>query len=396
MDKTFTVGLVSHIIKDDNLGCGALAISNIKLLDEVFKQCKIKVKYIIATLDYLEQVSLDAYTDNDFEYRVYPRCSQTLRNPLKLLTTKVFNDCDIVFNLCGGDGYADIYGVKRLLAESQLTWIASMKGVPMIFSPQTIGPFETKFGKIISKTTLNKVSHIYVRDKMSFDCTKKLGFRDKVSEVIDVAFALPYKEVKMDNQKFNIGINVSGLLYNGGYNRDNYFNLSFSYKEFIHKLLKQLMANDSYRVHLVSHVISNNDIEDDYRICKLLSEQYNCILAPKFNSPIEAKSYIAGLDFFSGARMHSTIAAISSATPVIPIAYSRKFNGLYGNLDYSWIIDAKSDLDVNTAIEIFFDYMNDLEEMKRSIKHSSIIFNESLNKYKEDLKNRLMIILNQK
>lgn len=35
------------------------------------------------------------------------------------------------------------------------------------------------------------------------------------------------------------------------------------------------------------------------------------------------------MDFFTGARMHACIAALSSGVPVYPIAYSRKFTGLF-------------------------------------------------------------------
>jgi colanic acid/amylovoran biosynthesis protein len=64
------------------------------------------------------------------------------------------------------------------------------------------------------------------------------------------------------------------------------------------------------------------------------------LLAPFFLNPIFAKNYIAGLDFFAGARMHSTIAAFSSGIAVFPMAYSRKFNGLFiDTLDYKYMGD---------------------------------------------------------
>ena len=45
---------------------------------------------------------------------------------------------------------------------------------------------------------------------------------------------------------------------------------------------------------------------------------------------------------FVGARTHSTIAAFSSGVPVVPMAYSRKFNGLFSDtLDYQYIVDMK-------------------------------------------------------
>lgn len=384
--KKIKVALVSHIIKDDNLGCGALAISNIRLMDQVFEDMNIDVEYVIATTDNLEKVDMSLYTKHSYEYRLYPRCKQTLKNPFKLLFTKVFKDCDIAFNLCGGDGYTDIYGFGRLMAESQLAWIAKLKHVPMVYSPQTIGPFQSRKGKLLAKSTLKKVSHIFVRDHQSFECCEKLKLDFKTSEVIDVAFALPYEKQNIISDKMKIGINVSGLLYNGGYNRNNYFGLKFDYKEFVNKLLAELCSDGNIEVHLIPHVNSyTRQIEDDYEVCENLSKKFGCILAPRFESPIDAKGYIAAMDLFSGARMHSTIGAVSSGVPVIPVAYSRKFNGLYGSLQYQWLIDAKSDMTVEDAIKTFFDYKNRISELCQSVTVAKEIYLKKLNDYKKEL-----------
>jgi polysaccharide pyruvyl transferase WcaK-like protein len=79
-------------------------------------------------------------------------------------------------------------------------------------------------------------------------------------------------------------------------------------------------------------------------------------LAPFFINPIEAKSYISGLDFFMGARMHACIAAFSSGVPVFPVSYSRKFFGLFrDSLGYQHL----GDLTCVTADEA-------LQEMKKT------------------------------
>lgn len=40
--------------------------------------------------------------------------------------------------------------------------------------------------------------------------------------------------------------------------------------------------------------------------------------------------------------MHACIAAISSGVATVPVAYSRKFEGLLGALGYGWTVDGKS------------------------------------------------------
>ena len=77
-------------------------------------------------------------------------------------------------------------------------------------------------------------------------------------------------------------------------------------------------------------------------VCKLKKKYGDKIeIAPPFNTPIEAKSYIANMDVFIGSRMHATIGSISSGVATIPFSYSRKFEGLFGNLEYPYVISAR-------------------------------------------------------
>ena len=393
------IGLISHLIRDYNLGCSALAVSNIKLLDQIAEENNLKVEYVIILAEPKENiniekfVSLEQITKNKYSYRTYPRLKKILKQPWSFKKSQAFKDLDLIIDLCGGDGYTDNYGLIRLIAESVPVYGGKINKVPVIFAPQTIGPFNTKIGNIIAKHTLKKIKRIYVRDNKSYECCQKMNLNNKVKQVIDVAFALPYKKRVLNNKKFNIGINISGLLYNGGYNHNNYFKLSFSYKEFIDRLLETLSKEKNTTIHLISHVIDDKpNVDDDYCICERIKSIYpNMILAPKFKSASDAKEYISGMDLFSGARMHATIAATSSGVPVIPVAYSRKFNGLYDTLEYKFYIDAKSNITEDDAIELFLQYKNNMQELKKSISRAKIIYDEALEEYKNDLSNLLKL-----
>jgi polysaccharide pyruvyl transferase WcaK-like protein len=234
---------------------------------------------------------------------------------------------------------------------------------------------------------LNRLDWIFARDGSSYNCSKKLKLEGKTTQVIDVAFALPYTKKEFEGDKLRIGLNVSGLLYHGGFKGDNYFDLSFSYKEFVSRLIEDLLKNDNYEVHLIGHVITKTaGVDDDYSVCEELYREYtDCILAPRFSSPIEAKGYIAGMDLLSGARMHATIAAFSSGVPVIPIAYSRKFNGLYNTLNYPYLIDAKSGISCDDALALFDRYSQNIDSMKENIRESEKIYLREIEKYKHKL-----------
>ena len=79
-------------------------------------------------------------------------------------------------------------------------------------------------------------------------------------------------------------------------------------------------------MHLIPHVVEGErGIENDYEVSYEIWRKYNnpnLILAPFALGPIEIKSYIAGMDFFMGARMHATIGHFLLVVPVIPMAYS--------------------------------------------------------------------------
>jgi polysaccharide pyruvyl transferase WcaK-like protein len=96
-----------------------------------------------------------------------------------------------------------------------------------------------------------------------------------------------------------------------------------------------VLARDNVRLELIGHDIQGpnaGNTFEDYYVCKQLARAFpRCMVAPFFYSPIEAKSYISGLDLLIGSRMHACIAAYSSGVPVFPLAYSRKFSGLFAD-----------------------------------------------------------------
>lgn len=379
------IGLLSHLFAHENLGCVALSISNILFLDKAAIQSGIAVEYVILVSNEQMQIKLDC-TENNYSYRIIPRFRQSLLHPIYFLRGEFISDLDIMINLSGGDGFTDIYGFKRVLGETYMTLLAGKMKIPTIFAPQTIGPFESKIPSRIAAKTLEYCDLVFSRDNQSTICCKELNAGSKTTEVIDVAFALPYHDINLHSLKKKLGVNVSGLLYNGGYNRNNYFNLNIDYKEFTERLIEEMLLLD-YEVHLIPHVnAEKNIIEDDYRVCEELHRKMpNTILAPRYSSPVDVKSYIAKMDFFTGARMHSTIAAFSSQVPVVPIAYSRKFSGLYGTLEYKYIIDLKVIKTIGDAVAKFKEFLEGCDEMKKALENGRQIYNSRLNNYENKL-----------
>jgi polysaccharide pyruvyl transferase WcaK-like protein len=265
----------------------------------------------------------------------------------------LLRQCDIVFNIGAGDSFADIYGKKRLALQVLANIFTRLYRKPLVMSPQTIGPFSSIFSKQLGKIGLFAANRIYARDHLSMQYLSQMKYDNKSEEVIDIAFALPFERLFRESKgSVRIGINVSGLLYNGGYSGHNEFRLTLDYRALVESSCEFFLSKSDAEVYLVPHVISDSvEVEDDLRVSKKLIERYPELrLAPRFSSPIEAKSFISGMDFFTGARMHACIAAFSSGVPVLPMAYSRKFNGLFNSLNYLHVLDCLM-LDTTTALQ---------------------------------------------
>ncbi|WP_415184226.1 polysaccharide pyruvyl transferase family protein [Phaeovulum sp.] len=338
--RKIRVGLQWHSMTSENLGVGALTLSNIAIVEEAARKAGVSVEFVI-----LGWTDADTpYFERDNVHIVGLRLKDFIK-PRSGLFSQI-RRCDLVLDIGAGDSFADIYGLKRfgtVLASKVLTLLARR---PLVLSPQTIGPFKRPWVRRLALGVMNRATVVAARDDLSVAFLRDLGFRGKIIAASDVALRLPYAPAaKPQDGPVRIGLNVSGLLFSGGYTRDNMFGLRSPYPEVIRALLTRLTAQPGIEVHLVPHVISERfAVEDDHRTNMALAKEFpSVILAPKFSDPIAAKGYISGLDFFAGGRMHACIAAFSSGVPVLPMAYSRKFAGLFGAIGYTPLVDCTTD-----------------------------------------------------
>ena len=166
---------------------------------------------------------------------------------------------------------------------------------------------------------------------------------------------------------------------------DNQFGLKDDYKKIIRFLISYFLNKDNVKLHIISHVVEQErGIENDYEVAYELWREYkspNVIIAPFALDPIEIKSYIAGMSFFMGARMHATIGAFSSGVPVVPMAYSRKFSGLFEDtLQYPYMVDLKTETkdEILNKIKLSFDNRAELKSIIESRMNTTVKEREEL------------------
>lgn len=254
---------------------------------------------------------------------------------------------DLIGSIHAGDSFSDIYGLRRFIVGilPDLTVILMRKELVML--PQTYGPLKSRAAKLVARFILQRSVRLYGRDHKSLLVARTLlgAKRNQVGVQFcpDVAFALEpvqadYREIHPPLDRplipLLVGLNISGLLYMGGYSCNNMFGLILDYRTFVRRLVERLLQERGAHVLIVPHVLEGA-AESDLRACRAVwgeapqacRERVHLLDGKHDQSHI--KHVIGQCDFFIGSRMHACIAAISQGIPSVGIAYSRKFTGVF-------------------------------------------------------------------
>jgi len=389
---TVTVGLAWHSLRPGNLGIDALSRTDIAIINSAAQSVGVDVDYVL-----MGNPARDNGPPDIPGVTVGPRPSLKRLLIGKDKYRAAVRRCDIVIDIGEGDSFADIYGAKRFGVQIISKLFALLAGKPLVLAPQTIGPFKHPASRAIAVYIMKRCEQVFSRDKLSTQVLRDLGITSNAAEAIDLAFSLPFTTpTRSIEGSTRVGINVSGLLAAGGYNSGNQFGLKIDYLDFTRSIIEHFLAIKNVEVFLVPHVLSAGSIEDDVAASKRLQDIYPRLkLAPSFQDSAEAKSFISGLDFLVAARMHACIAAFSSGVAVVPVAYSRKFAGLFGTLGFDYVLDAQK-LGTEDAVAFVKKAFIERSELENSIKAGLEIVHERLKSYEDFIAKLLKRIASKK
>jgi len=388
--KRKTIGIMGALICNDNMGCVALSYSLLLLLERIGKESGYDFCYIIFE-DYFDSKK---YKKVEAFLQIEPnKIHQTpiadfnndnwkiiIKSFLKRLRMKkMIKKCDLVIDITRGDSFTDIYGTGRFWKLTKVKEIVETMGIPLILAPQTYGPFQDNKVQMFAKQVIESANFVMSRDKASATYLKRFCNKD-VFVTTDLAFSLPYEEHSKEKVKsIKIGVNPSGLLASEKSEGTKLcVNLTVDYDNYIKDLLDYLEEAGNYEIHLIPHV--GEDAVQNFGY-----NRKNVIVHSAFDTPVEAKNYISQMDIFIGSRMHATIGALSSGVVTIPVAYSRKFSGLFENIGYNHIIDLCS-LDNETALKRTIEEIVEYENSIKDVECARVIIKEQCEQLYQTLK----------
>lgn len=371
-----SVGLLWHSTNSGNLGVGALTVSNMAIASRAAERAGLNAAFTVV-----------GFRDRSPEYvRVSSLAidGRTLARPSGYW--KQLDALDCLLDIGGGDSFADIYGAKRFSYLWLTKALAIARRKPLILSPQTVGPFSGLLYRRLAGAVLRRASAVFARDHMSMAAIRDLAPSANAIQSVDVAFALPYTPAERSSDRVRIGLNVSGLLFNRTLERAGRGVLGYDYADLVRLLIKRLVADSNNQIELICHVSApEQPADDDGAVADRLAKEFpGVIRVPAFSSPSEAKSYISGLHMLIAGRMHACIAAYSSGVPFVATAYSRKFSGLFGMLNYPAVLPM-SGIDVGQAVEFILDALTKRAELARSIDEGNQRVAGLLDRYEGEL-----------
>jgi len=356
------IGLLWHNIYSPNRGVSALTLANMDLLKQAFGDCEFYVLGYGTVVDNKKQECVEIIPFG---------LSEVLR--LNFDGIYALRKCDVVIDIGEGDSFYDIYGLKRIVNQFFTKDLAKYFCGKLIFAPQTYGPFDHWWGRMLGRLSAKFSDAVFSRDDKSAETFSKLT-NINVERFTDLAFALPFTQEKKGQV---VGINVSGLLYSED---SNDFGLGIDYKIFTHRIIEHFLSNN-VKVELISHVSGGLERESDQKVCDQLLKKYPTLhCAPEYVSPSDIKSRISQYEFFIGARMHATIAAFGAGVPVVPVAYSMKFSGVFNRLGYSTILEAKAHT-TDSAVEYIKNMYSRREDLRIDVVEGNKLSKKYLNEY---------------
>jgi polysaccharide pyruvyl transferase WcaK-like protein len=293
--------------------------------------------------------------------------------------------CDLAADIRGGDSFSDIYGLKRFAIGFLAAWSAILVKGALVQLPQTYGPFKSPLARWMARFLLRRSAIIVARDQTSHGIAMDLASpNQRILLSPDVAFSLSASlpaGIPVDPPacgmpgRPSIGLNVNGLMFHGGYSRDNMFGLKMDYPAYLKQLLLALLEEQDGEIWLIPHTYAGKgDVESDLDA----SEELRAALPREYSGrvrivtgeygPHEVKGVIGMCGFFIGSRMHSCIAALSQGIPCVGVAYSMKFHGVFESVGMEeWVVEARES-ETGQAVRRTLELFRQREEIRGRLK----------------------------
>ncbi len=255
---------------------------------------------------------------------------------------------------------------SMLLSRTWEILVAKFYRKPVIVFPNSIGPFRTRIGYLLSKLALGLCDCILVRDSISYEILKSMQISTPKALVSDTTLLLEPSENKTRKPSLDPVVGVSpGFYANSLTKKEQTFYIASHAKA-----LDNAIDQYGFTVVFLPHYVSGFSL-DDLEISRLIYDQMrNKDKAQILNVETveELKSLLGKMDLVISSRMHPTVMAASASVPVVCIAYDQKQVGLLEQLGIPEYLVYIGSLTSDTLLEKIKGAWTQREEIKGILK----------------------------
>jgi len=172
-------------------------------------------------------------------------------------------------------------------------------------------------------------------------------------------------------------LNVSGLIYTERDVARESYKITINYAELMRQLVETLLKESNGDVWLIPHVLAPpGHYESDNAACedikKSVPEEYQSrvhVISGEYDQ-CNIKGVIRHCSWFTGTRMHATIAALSQEIPTLGFAYSGKFQGVFESVGQGdQVVDAREGKQEDMFERIMSSWKN-REKIRAELKNT--------------------------
>lgn len=269
------------------------------------------------------------------------------RRLLPLLPTEVRREvdavsgADLVVSMGGGylnarpglDGYQNVFFV--LLP----ALLAHKRKVPVVFAPQSFGPFPAPLQKRLTAHVLRRAALVLAREDVSVDILEECGVpKGQVRRAVDSGFA--FAPVTSSDWRARLGVDATARLV--GITARQWLAPAAQerYERALAATIDSVQASGA-RVLMIPQV-STDYLGDDDRIVERRVAGYCTTpllrIDDRFDH-IDLKGVYGECSMLIGTRFHSVIFSLTSGVPCVAIEYEHKTRGIMRDLGLEeWVL----------------------------------------------------------
>jgi colanic acid/amylovoran biosynthesis protein len=244
----------------------------------------------------------------------------------------------------GGTYLVPHYNLLRPILDCEL---ALSLDRPLVFFPQSLGPFDSTRFRPRLKRIFSLAGRVVGRDARSADHLRELGVpEDRIMVGADAAFALaldePARRVSPEQPRVAISVREWAYFRNG-----DPATMQARYESAIAALVTRLVRRHGARITFISTCQGIPEYWTDDSVCaQTIADGLELDVAAHvhvdtaFREPIDLMHELAAYDVVVATRMHVAILALDAGVPVLPIAYEFKTRELFRAMGLEeWVTD---------------------------------------------------------